>query len=165
MNTSSKQPQRIDVLAARKAAFAQASSEAAQIFEQHRPAASPPLLKLERAMDQAIELISALEIQTQTPRHVHGDTINHNTKNEVHAEGYIGQNTDYSTGQVIHNQVTVERQPHPMYKVSADLIVSSSGNFILRPQSKKLLTAAGAIDLTEQEACRLLSLLSFDFGL
>lgn len=165
MSTTNKQPQRIDVLASKKVAFAQLSTEAAKIFEQHRNSPSTSLETLERAMEQAIDLIGSLEIQAHTPRHIHGDTVHYTDKKEIHAEEYIGQHTDYSTGQVIRNEITVEQQPNPMYKVSADLIVAASGNFIFRPQSKKLLTAAGAIDLTEQEACRLLSLLSFDFGL
>lgn len=165
MSNTNKQPQRLDVLASRKMAFAQASQEAAQIFNQHRPNSTPALETLERALDQAVDLIGALEVQANTPRHVHGDTVHYTDKKEIHAEEHIGQYTDFSTGQVIRNEITVEQQPNPMYKVSADLIVAASGNFIFRPQSKKLMTAAGAIDLTEQEACRLLSLLSFDFGL
>ncbi|GAB3885958.1 hypothetical protein [Spirosoma agri] len=158
-------PQRIDVLASKKVAFAQATTEAATIFNQYRHQQSAPLLALEQVFDQAIELINSLDVQAQTPRHVHGDTINHHDRKEIYASEYVGQKNDFSTGQIVRNEVTVEQPADRMYKVSNDLVVSTSGKFIFRPQSKQLMTAAGAVSLTEQEACRLLSFLSFDFGL
>ncbi|MCK8492927.1 hypothetical protein M0L20_13750 [Spirosoma sp. RP8] len=160
-----QKPQRIDVLASKKMAFAQASSEAADIFNQFRNQNSAQLATLERAFDQAVDLISSLDVQAQTPRHVHGDTMNYNDRKEIYSEEYVHQKNDYSTGHIVHNEVTVEQPSERMYKVSNDLVLSTSGQFVFRPQSKKLMTAAGPVDLSEQEASRLLSFLSFDFGL
>ncbi|MFD1143015.1 hypothetical protein ACFQ4C_17950 [Larkinella insperata] len=158
-------PTNKDTLASRKAAFANSSG---LVYEWAKTEDNAETVKLvAQAIDDAIDLISALEVKADTPRHQHqhGPTNNHYDRKEIQSNVYVANQTSYNVnGHALENSVHVEVGRDLFYKLSKDLIISSSGHMVIRPESKKLLTAVGEIDLSDTELSRLQSFLKTDFG-
>ncbi|WP_128544064.1 hypothetical protein [Larkinella soli] len=153
-----------NILEVRKANFAQSSAQlAGRLAELALEPADTGLI--ERAINDAIDLIETLEVQAATPKHLHGDTHHYHNRREIQSEVYVAQKTEYTVnGSQVENTLSIEVGQDKLYRLSMDLIISSNGRLVIRPISKKLITAVGEIALNDGEVSRLLAFLKTDFG-
>lgn len=152
-----------DVLAPKKRAFADLQRDLHENMSEPAGSVNPELV--EQVMNAAIDLIEGLEVAAATPRHVHGDRFD--TYNQQHfAPGRdLIQQQYVAPREVAHHMTEVNVPGERMYRINDDLIIAMHGHFVFRPISRKLSTAVGEVDLSPQEAVRLLAYLKYDYNL
>lgn len=134
---------------------------------------APPELKalIDRLAETAINAVEASQVAIEQPRSMHthsyGPKIQHDQHNEIAELGeFNGHKTEHHQHNTLYNQVTARAYTGDwIYWASPDLIISTNGNFVFRPKSKKLILQVGEIELTDSEVTELFRVLKEDFNL
>ena len=149
-----------NVLSPKRQAFATMQHELAERLKEENVTQE----LIEQVMNSAVDLIEGLEVANGTAKHLHGDRYDVYNQQQIRPEGDFIHQQVVSPRQITHNNTEVNIATDRIYRVTADLIVSTNGQFVFRPVSQKLYAAGQTIDLSALECSRLLSFLHTDFN-
>ncbi|MBO0951081.1 hypothetical protein [Fibrella forsythiae] len=148
------------VLNPKRQAFADAQQELIPLLDQGPidPAT------VEEVVNRAVELIESLEVAAALPKNTYGPRYETTNQQYNQPGGDFIQHQTIAPRSVQHHTTEINVPTERFYRLSTNLIVSTGGQFLFRPETKELYTAAASITLTETEAIRLEAFLHNDYN-
>ncbi|NID13757.1 hypothetical protein [Fibrivirga algicola] len=152
------------VLNPKRQAFADAQQELIQLT-QLGPVGSPlDATVVEEVVNKAVELIESLEVAAALPKNVYGPRYETTNQQYNQPGGDFIQQQVIGPRSVQHHTTEINVPTERFYRLSTNLIISTSGQFAFRPETRQLHLAVGLFDLSETEALRLEAFLHNDYN-